>query len=101
MKINLMKFVNDNKEIEELRQEANYKEELNKLIASIIRGETYFYTDNCDLLDDIGVGYKKRESYISAYTIGFSYKNIGTYQTKLTKGNIEKVQKYIDNWEEV
>lgn len=101
MKIDLMRFVEDNKEIDELRKKAKNKTEVNKLITSIINGEDEFYSDEEDLLKEMGLKYKKREC--SSYSMIYwnINKQMGKYKVNLTKENIKKVQKYIDNWEEV
>lgn len=96
MKIDLIKFVENNKNIENLREEAKKKTELNNLISSIIRGEEYFYTDNKELLEDIEIKYTKKVNNTAVY-IGYTctYEK-GEYKVKLTKENVKKVQKYID-----
>ena len=95
MKINLMEFVENNKKIENLRKEAKNKSEINKIIAAIITEDEYYYTDNKELLEEIGTKYtKENNSSCFTYTINGIIRN--EYKVKLTKENIKKINKYIN-----
>lgn len=96
MKIDLMKFVERNEKIEELRKEALFETELNKMIASVIKGNEYFYTDDEELLEEIGLKYETNDCHYSIIYVYNDENGNRRYKVKLTKNNIRKIQKYID-----
>lgn len=92
MIIDLLSIYEKNQEIKKQVEEIKEKKELNELIGCILNGEETFTTDIKELLEKIGLKYKKNESYLcySPFT-----KN-GLYEIKLNKTNIKKIQEYID-----
>lgn len=101
MKIDLLKFVEKNEELEEEQLEIKIKRELRRLISSIIQGEEYFYTNCEDLYERIGIKYVRLDSFAmfsvsSPDSWGW---HGGNYKTKLTKANIRKIQEYINGEE--
>lgn len=95
MKIDLLDFVDYNKRIDSLRIEADFREELNSIIAAIIKGEIKYYTSNDTLIENVGLKAKQvKEIFI---TREWPYKKPDKYIIELNKANIKRVQKYIDN----
>jgi recombinational DNA repair ATPase RecF len=95
MIVNLNKYIEINKEIEELKKDAEMREELNNLVAAIIKGEKIYYTDSKKLIDTLKINAKK-ETYNKYSMWGISKED---YAIKLNKTNIEKVNKYINEGE--
>lgn len=98
MKIDLLKFVENNNEIQELKNEVEFKKELNKLISNIITGEENFYTNNEELIDKLDLKFEKAENY-GRWLVINSFSCQKDYKVKLTKTNIRKVQDYINKEE--
>lgn len=100
MKIKLLEFVKSNDEINDLKNEADFKKELNRLIANIITGEEEFSTNNKTLVDKLDIKYKKNDSSICGY-YGNPFRTHfrGEYMFKLNLTNIKKVQNYINKEE--
>ena len=96
MKIDLLKFVDDNKKIKDLENEADFKKELNKLIAKIIEGGEKFYTDSDELVNKLKLKAKKTECIDGRNSFGWVIKKSYKYGIKLTKENIKRVQEYLD-----
>ncbi len=98
MKIDLMKFVENNKKIEDLRQQAKKKTEINRIIAELIENKEFFFTNEKELLDEIGIKYSKNDTYSGLVYNQFNVTFTGNadYKFKFTKENIKKIQKFID-----
>lgn len=95
MIVNLNKYIEINKEIEELKEDAKMREELNNLVAAIIKGEEKYYTDSKKLIDTLKINAKK-ETY-NKYSMWVNIRE--GYAIKINKTNIEKVNKYINKGE--
>ena len=93
MKIDLLKICEENKKIEELKEEVNLKKELRNLISAIIKNNDNYTTDSKKLVEELKVKYKEEE--ICGHSF-FDYGKVKEYKIKLTKENIKKIQKYID-----
>ena len=92
MNIDLLSIYEKNQEIQKQVEEIKEKKELNELIGYILNGKETFSTDIKELLEKIGLKYKKRENYL-CYT---PFTRNGLYEIKLNKTNIKKIQEYID-----
>lgn len=91
MNIDLLSVFENNKEIENKQKELNKEKELMELITYIIQGRETFKTDNKELLEEIGIKYKKIDNF------GYMpFIRGGQYEIKLNKTNIKKIQNYID-----
>ena len=99
MKIDLLDFVDSNKSINNLREEAGFRQELNNLIAAIIRGEEDYYTSNDKLIENLGLKAKPIQDILDKrFGTGVCiYRNPEQYKIVLNKANIKRVQKFIDN----
>lgn len=96
MKIDLLKFVDDNKKIKDLEDEADFKKELNKLIAKIIEGGEKFHTDSDELVNKLKLKFKKINYIDGRNSFGWVVQKACKYEIKLTKENIKRVQEYLD-----
>ena len=98
MKIDLLKIIEDNKKIDELRAEAGFRQEINKLIVAIVNNEKEYYTDNKENIEKLNLKYEKDEkSYSYSYIPLFpTEQNCRKYVIRLTKENIKKIQKYVN-----
>lgn len=95
MIVDLNKYIEINKEIEELKEDAEMRTELNNLVAAIIKGEKTYYTDSKKLIDTLKINAKK-EIY-NRYSMWVSTKE--GYAIKLNKTNIKKINNYINKGE--
>lgn len=103
MKIDLLKFVEDNKKIKNDEKELNFRKELKELIKDIMDGNEYFVTDNDLFINEVhlkaarrkkGEQFKKDNKHLYWFT-PTNYK----YKINLTKANIKLVQEYINKEE--
>ena len=99
MKIDLMQFIEYNKNLKTETKELEFKKELKELIKSIMDGDDYFVTDNNLFIDKLNlkpVKSKKGEKFYkqkrTLYFMPSEYK----YKFNLTKSNIKLVQDYIN-----
>ena len=99
MKINLKNFIDENERADELRKQARKITDLNKMIASIITNNDYFYCDDEELLKEMKLSYKKNDSYLGTFTRYYVPCYEGKFKVKLTQKNIKAVQDYIDKKE--
>lgn len=109
MKIDLLKIFENNKKIDEERAKIKQKEELNKIIAAIIENEDYYYCNDKELIEKIGIKIKNKERQ-NLYNYNYTYNyvvngitchtNEDSFKIELNKTNIKKIQNYIDKGEE-
>lgn len=90
MNIDLLSIYENNKQIENQEKELKKEKELMELITYIIQGKETFLTNSKELLEEIGLKYKKAKDFIYVPFMR------GQYEVKLDKTNIKKVQNYID-----
>lgn len=95
MIVDLNKYIEINKEIEELKEDAEMRTELNNLVAEIIKGEKEYFTDSEKLIKELGIKTKKEEYHKYGMWCGI----YSGYKIKLNKTNIEKVNNYINKGE--
>lgn len=109
MKIDLLKIFENNKKIDEERAKIKQKEELNKIIAAIIKNDDYYYCDDKELIEKIGIKIKNKKRpnpYVYNYTYNYvvngitCHTNEDSFKIELNKTNIKKIQNYIDKGEE-
>ncbi len=93
MNIDLLKIYENNKELEKEEEKLLNKKGIRKMIVAIIERNENYYTDNKELLDELGVKYSKCQSQYSWEYTG--PKRLGGYKVKLTKENIKRIQKYL------
>ena len=98
MKIDLLGIVQINEATNSMEREVEFRRELHKLIASIFNDEEYFFTKSDELVERTNVKVEKRTGNIISKETDFRWNiNPYKYSIKLTKSNIKKVQKYLDN----
>lgn len=88
MMINLEKFVERNKKIDELRAKALYESELNEIVVAVIEGKKDYFTSNKKIVDKLKIKVKKRiytefKGYFPAEKEG--------YKIELNEENIKKI----------
>lgn len=93
MKIDLQKILEDNKKTKELEEKVRFKRELNDLICYILKDNKEYYTDNDELIKELGVKYKQNRQNF------FDYFSNSKYTIKLTQENIKKIQNYFNKEE--
>jgi len=102
MKIDLLKIYEDNKKIDKLKDEIQFKEELNRLLSDIVMNKEKFYTDNEYMLKKLSLKYSKnkQKEKNTFYCISFSGNEYyAKYTINLTKENIKKIQDYVNKEE--
>lgn len=92
MIVDLSKYIEINKEIEELKEDAEMRTELNNLVAAIIKGEKEYFTDSEKLIKELEIKTKKEEYHKYSMLIS----TYSGYKIKLNKTNIEKINNYIN-----
>lgn len=106
MEIDLLKIYEQNKIDKEKQREVqnNIKErqEINRIISSIIDGDEEYESSDDKLIKKIGIKYKKTTHKRPKTTVGFGwkkqqYESYDIYRFKLNKQNILLIQKYIEN----
>lgn len=98
MKIDLLKIVEENKKIEEQENILERKREIRELISAIVKGEDIFYTNDEELIKEIGIKVSKKDmNYNNPWYSPFSIN--GKIKIKLNKTNIQKIQDYINKEE--
>lgn len=76
------------KKEEEMKEKCREKEAIREILADIVRGKKYHYSNNKKLLNKLKIHYTKEQG-------GGVFCCCG-YRFKLSKTNITKIQKYID-----
>lgn len=98
MNIDLIKVYEENKKIEKNQEKIDEQKELRKLLSAIVGNEKQFYTNDEKFLKKLNIKYgKSNDNHV--FGIGYSwntYNMCGSYFINLTKENIKKIQKYID-----
>lgn len=106
MEIDLLKIYEQNKIDKEKQREVqnNIKErqEINRIISSIIDGDEEYESSDDKLIKKIGIKYKKTTHKRPKTMVGFGwekqqYESYDIYRFKLNKQNILLIQKYIEN----
>lgn len=101
--LDLEKFVEYKKGINDLREEAKFRSELTKLVCAIIEDDECdaYFVESDLLIERIGIKCKKTKKcgkYMGKYTVSYYWNtadNMG-YWVKLNKTNIKKIQDYIN-----
>ena len=84
----------ETKEIENLKDEKDFKLEINELVKSILDGEERFFTTKKEFLKKLNI--KKYKSARKIHNFGYAYEG---YSFKITKTLIKKVEEYLEGVE--
>lgn len=98
MNIDLIKVYEENKKIEKNQEELDEQKELRDLLSAIVGNKKYFYTNNEKFLKKLNIKYgKNTQNHVISYGYNYStWGSCGDYFINLTKENIKKIQKYIN-----
>lgn len=88
--MNLIEIYENNKKIKSEKQKLEDIEEINEMISCIFKNEDNYYTDNEELLKNIGIKYKKGDYYIRPYYMPRER----SFKFELNKTNIKKINDY-------
>lgn len=96
--MNLLKIYEQNEknknELKTVENKLKLEKEINRLIASVIEGNTEFGTNNEDIFEELGIKKcKRRESEYHCFNPFNPYRE---FYIKINKTNIKKIQNYID-----
>ncbi len=92
--MDFLKLYEEHQKIEQEKSNIKEKQDLYKIIGSIISGEEYCTVDNEELLKKIGIKYEERNSAYARDYFENSYATCLRFSVELTKSNIKKINIY-------